>query len=483
VFPERQLLLKSSGGVRSILFPGWLQAMVAVACFGTLLSAGFLAAQYVALHRTLDQIAGTDNSSLLSLHADAPDAARAIANGSAMVDLNHRLAALNDQYTALNGQYATLKSQHDADQDKITALAAQVTALNDAAVKTNSGQASADLTATLNAARAELQSSEAQRADQANRLRQLESDMQAAKLHNDQMKSQIAAKDQQLQQVMLDRDRFRALLNDKSSKAAPVLSPPVGNQSGSGQSSAVMTPPVDDEQTDSLVDNPSAPPPPSPTDNRGAGQIRGDNSAGRVAGEMEMLLASTGLDVERLLSRIGPVAANAPAQGGPFVALNSPAAVAAEDSQRQAQLQKLLKTLPLTAPLVNYQVGSGFGPRRDPFNGREAYHTGLDLEAPYRTPVYSTAPGTVIFTGVKEGYGRTVDISHGNGIVTRFAHLHRILVARGQHVGAHYEIGELGSTGRSTGPHLHYEVIVDGRPLDPAKFLEAGRNVVQARSQ
>jgi len=486
MFPERQLLLKSSGGVRSILFPGWLQAMVVVACCGTLISAGFLAAQYVALHRTLDQIAGTDNSSLLSLHADAPDAARAIANGSAMVDLNHRLTALNDQYAALNNQYATLKSQHDADQDKIAALAAQVTALNDTAAKANSGQATADLTATLNAARVELQNSEAQRADQANRLRQLDSDMQAAKLHNDQMKTQLAAKDQQLQQVMLERDRFRALLNDKSSKAAPVLSPPVlsppvGNQSGSGQSSEVMTPPVDDEQTDSLVDNPSAPP--LPADNRGAGQVRGDNGAGRVAGEMEMLLASTGLDVERLLNRIGPVAANAPAQGGPFVALNSPTAVAAEDSQRQAQLQKLLKTLPLTAPLVNYQVGSGFGPRHDPFNGREAFHTGLDLEAPYRTPVYSTAPGTVIFTGVKEGYGRTVDISHGNGIVTRFAHLHRILVARGQRVGAHYEIGELGSTGRSTGPHLHYEVIVDGRPLDPAKFLEAGRNVVQAKSQ
>ena len=154
-----------------------------------------------------------------------------------------------------------------------------------------------------------------------------------------------------------------------------------------------------------------------------------------------------------------------------------------EDQQRQAQLQKLLKTLPLTAPLVSYQIGSGFGPRRDPFNGREAFHTGLDLEAPYRTPVYSTAPGTVAFTGVKEGYGRTVEIDHGNGIVTRFAHLHRILVARGQRIGAHFEIGELGSTGRSTGPHLHYEVIVDGRPLDPAKFLEAGKNVVQTRSQ
>ena len=80
MFPERQLLLKSSRGVRSLRFPGWLQAMVVIACFATLASAGFLSAQYVALHRTLDQIAGVDNSSLLSLNTDTPDAARAIAN-------------------------------------------------------------------------------------------------------------------------------------------------------------------------------------------------------------------------------------------------------------------------------------------------------------------------------------------------------------------------------------------------------------------
>ncbi len=471
MFPERQLLLKSSSGVRSLRFPGWLQAMVVIACFATLASAGFLSAQYVALHRTLDQIAGVDNSSLLSLHTDTPDAARAIANGSAMADLNHQLASLNDQYAAL-------ELQHNTDQDKISALAAQVASLNDAVAKANSGQAVNDLTATLNATRAELQRSEAQRTDQANRMRQIEADMQAAKLRNDQMKSQMAAKDQQLQQVTLERDRFRAMLNEKSGKAAPVLIPPPGNAPSNVQG-LNMVPPVDDEQVDSLVDNPM---PPTVADNRGIGPVRSDIGASRMASQLELLLASTGVDVERLLSRIGPVAIPASAQGGPFVALNSPAGIALQDQQRQAQLEKLLKTLPLTAPLVNYGVGSGFGPRRDPFNGREAFHTGLDLEAPYRTPVYSTAPGTVAFTGVKEGYGRTVDINHGNGIVTRFAHLHRILVARGQHIGAHFEIGELGSTGRSTGPHLHYEVIVDGRPLDPAKFLEAGKNVVQTRS-
>ena len=463
--------------------------MVVVACFGTLASAGFLSAQYVALHRTLDQIAGTDSSSLLSLNTDAPDAARAIANGSAMVDLNHQFSALNDQYTAL-------KAQHDADQDKITALAAQVAALNDAASKANAGSASnsnsqaADLTATLNATRAELQSSEAQRADQAKRLAQIETDMQAIKHQNDDMKNQLAAKDQALQQVTLDRDRIRAMLNNKSGNAGPVMVPPAGNPpAGNAQNSpnfdneqnaANMVPPIDDEQTDSLVDNPTSGPPVA-FNNYSA--PHSTSSANRNPGGLEDLIASTGLDIDRLLARINPSAGGGVGQGGPFVAMNSPAAIAAGDGQRQAQLQKLLKTLPLNAPLNYYSVGSGFGPRRDPFNGREAFHTGLDLEAPYRTPVYSTAPGTVLFTGMREGYGRTVEIDHGNGIVTRFAHLHRILVARGQHIGAHFQVGELGSTGRSTGPHLHYEIIVDGRPLDPAKFLEAGKNVVQAKAQ
>jgi murein DD-endopeptidase MepM/ murein hydrolase activator NlpD len=85
----------------------------------------------------------------------------------------------------------------------------------------------------------------------------------------------------------------------------------------------------------------------------------------------------------------------------------------------------------------------------------------------------------VIFTGVRDAYGRGVEIDHGHGIVTRYAHLHRILVARGQKVGPETEIAQLGSTGRSTGPHVHYEVLVDGVAQDPEKFMQAGRGVVQ----
>jgi murein DD-endopeptidase MepM/ murein hydrolase activator NlpD len=179
-------------------------------------------------------------------------------------------------------------------------------------------------------------------------------------------------------------------------------------------------------------------------------------------------LRQAGLDPEKLLRR-----ASREAEGGPFVALGS-MDMAPQGDDRLALLRSILKTMPFAAPLVDYQIGSPFGPRRDPFNGRLAYHTGLDLEAPFRSPVFSTAPGQIIFVGIKDAYGFCIDIDHGNGLVTRYAHLDRILVSPGQFVGAHQQIAELGSTGRSTGPHLHYEVLFDHRPQDPAKFLKAG---------
>ena len=138
-----------------------------------------------------------------------------------------------------------------------------------------------------------------------------------------------------------------------------------------------------------------------------------------------------------------------------------------------------MKALPLASPLGQYQLESPFGQRVDPINRRQGFHPGVDLTSAFRAPVYSTAPGVVTYAGVRDTYGKFVEIDHGNGIVTHYAHLHRITVARGQKVGAHQEVGELGSTGRSTGPHLHYEGVVDGEPLDPEKFLEVGKSVVQ----
>src|SRR5262249_36527003 len=151
----------------------------------------------------------------------------------------------------------------------------------------------------------------------------------------------------------------------------------------------------------------------------------------RAGSELERLIASTGIDLDRLLGSFGAAPVG---QGGPYVALASIKNTAADAQRRSEELQKLGKSLPLAAPLTHYQIESGFGQRPDPFNGRTAFHSGVDLSAPYKTPVYSTAPGVVVFAGNKDGYGRVVDISHSNGIVTRYAHLHRFLVAVGQKV-------------------------------------------------
>jgi hypothetical protein len=199
--------------------------------------------------------------------------------------------------------------------------------------------------------------------------------------------------------------------------------------------------------------------------------------------EVENLLESVGVDIDNLLSRYGAIP---PAQGGPFVALDGlkqrPKS-GADDvvaGLPMGNLQKALRSLPLTAPLAQYQLESGFGVRRDPFNRRRSMHTGLDFSAPFRSPVYNTGPGVVIYAGPKGEYGKVVEIDHGGGIVTRYAHLHRTMVVRGQRLGEREQIGQLGSTGRSSGPHVHYEVLVNGVPQDPEKFLAIGRSVLAA---
>ena len=190
------------------------------------------------------------------------------------------------------------------------------------------------------------------------------------------------------------------------------------------------------------------------------------------ASKIEALIASTGLDLGRLLKETGDARG---AEGGPFVPLGT----AGSDERRHKLLERLAEILPLRAPLDHYRVESPFGPRRDPFNHRRGFHTGVDLSAPYRTHIFSTAPGVVIQAGAEGQWGRLVEIDNGHGIVTRYAHMHRVFVVQGQRVPAHYPLGELGSTGRSTGPHVHYEVVVDGTPVDPAKFLGAGDNVIR----
>jgi len=127
---------------------------------------------------------------------------------------------------------------------------------------------------------------------------------------------------------------------------------------------------------------------------------------------------------------------------------------------------------PSRYPIADGRISSRFGNRRDPFTRRLARHTGVDLTAPRGTPILASAGGTVRFAGYRRAYGNSVEIDHGGGLVTRYAHASKLLVRRGQVVLPEQPIATVGSTGRSTGPHLHFEVLQQGRPVEPLRYLE-----------
>ncbi len=168
--------------------------------------------------------------------------------------------------------------------------------------------------------------------------------------------------------------------------------------------------------------------------------------------------------------------------GGPFQPLESqsfPDRLSRADTALKA-LRRVKFTalrLPIKRPVRYSAVTSSYGPRVDPFLGRLAMHSGMDFKAPYGARVNATAPGTVMSARRHGGYGNMVEIRHANGFVTRYAHLSRFQVSEGDHVLAGDPVGNVGSTGRSTGPHLHYEIRRNDKPHNPAAFLTAGEDL------
>lgn len=135
-----------------------------------------------------------------------------------------------------------------------------------------------------------------------------------------------------------------------------------------------------------------------------------------------------------------------------------------------SQHQNMLSSIPAVNP-VNGWITSGFGRRISPFTGDQALHKGLDIASPIGTPIFAPADGVVVFTGAKEGFGNFIMIAHGYGIVSAYGHNAQNLVQPGQTVSRGDQIGTVGMTGRTTGPHLHYEVWVNGRTVDPKRFI------------
>jgi murein DD-endopeptidase MepM/ murein hydrolase activator NlpD len=209
-----------------------------------------------------------------------------------------------------------------------------------------------------------------------------------------------------------------------------------------------------------------------------------ERPAHQLTHDVRDTLATVGLSASRFHLRASPARSAADGVGGPFVPLpilsdGSPFASAAarlQDALASADdLREVLPHVPLKAPLPgDLEVTSPFGPRIDPFLGRPALHTGVDLRGAYGDAVRATAPGRVSFAGTMGGYGNLVEIDNGNGLSTRYAHLSSIDVSVGETVTTGTVVGHIGDTGRATGPHLHYEVRIDGQPVDPERFLRVG---------
>ncbi len=193
-------------------------------------------------------------------------------------------------------------------------------------------------------------------------------------------------------------------------------------------------------------------------------------------------LSQLGLDSARLIPRV------VVGKGGPFIPA-PPAALERlsldglkEQVHLWGTLRSVAQKLPLGVPFHgSYELSSNFGARSDPFLSRAAFHEGLDFGAPTGTPVYATGNGIVTRAGPWERYGNIVEIDHGNAISTRYAHLSQVKVVEKQVVTPSTLIGLVGSTGRSTGAHLHYEVRIGDVARDPSKFISVGRDVPKTR--
>ena len=208
-----------------------------------------------------------------------------------------------------------------------------------------------------------------------------------------------------------------------------------------------------------------------------------DTAAERAASRDAAIVAETGLDPAKLVLPHGEGGV-----GGPYIPAEfdanapDPALMrVARDVATAERLRSLMSFVPLRMPLSgDPSVTSGFGYRADPFLGRLALHPGVDLAEAYGAEIHAAASGRVAHAGPAGGYGNMVEIDHGNGLATRYAHMSDVLVEEGQEVDRGAVLGRLGSTGRSTGPHLHYEVRVDGEPVDPERYLRAGADLAAA---
>jgi len=199
------------------------------------------------------------------------------------------------------------------------------------------------------------------------------------------------------------------------------------------------------------------------------------------------ILDLAGIDTKKIINISGINPPQKIGLGGPYIASESPIgskqdlkvkiALLNTNLNYYSKLLNLMNHIPISPPLDYFSISSHFGKRRDPINKRWAMHNGLDMVGTRNTKIYSTGPGKVTFAGRKGRYGKLVEVDHGFGFKTRYGHLNKIFVKRGQKIKYRKKVGLMGTTGRSTGNHLHYEILLDGKNHNPWRIIKAGRYV------
>lgn len=364
-----------------------------------------------------------------------------------------RIAARNQ---SLTNQIADLKSEIrgiEGDRRRMAAERDELTTLLEQSRQSNGNLANqvADLTGRLSTLRRDHQAATEQVASLTAKVSSLQSELQVAQASNADLSRQVAQTKLALTTVINQRNALQLGRSDLGRTIDELRDKVASIQESQANFVASVT-----ERTRNSLD------------------------------EMEKTLQMTGLDVENMITAAEQ---DGIGKGGPF--LPDPATGADETEQkllanvatlddevaRWEKMQVVLRSVPLAAPVDHYYISSGFGARVDPFNGARARHEGLDMVGALRSDVLATAPGTVVYAGWKGNYGRLVEIDHGLGIHTLYAHMDSVAVKVGDVVDYRQLVGKLGSSGRSSGPHCHYEVRYNDKPLDPMGFLKAGRYV------
>lgn len=418
-FPERQIHLRARGRIRFFRIPQTLQISVLAA---SVVTSGWV---------TYSTFSYIEHDEIV------------VAKDTQIADARRAYDDLLNDVTAYQRRFAELTRELEDNHNLMLSLV----------------ERNATLQRNLTTVEKRLQSTESERENVAsaredlkNKLAHLEGEMHSLSNKNFSLRDNLNNVETDLQTVLRERDAAR----DRSN----ILEMEVAALKGSLDNLQVAQDKAVDTMTERTVN---------------------------YIGSLEKVVEITGIDVDALISASDNIVQKQ-GQGGPFIPIDPDEAggrlgkklVRLEEHLGQWEsMQALMTRLPLAAPMKQYSITSSFGKRRDPVNKRWSAHYGLDFGAPMRSPIYAPAPGIVKQAGTKGRYGRFIEIDHGSGIKTRYGHLHRILVKRGEEVEFGQKIGQLGSSGRSTGPHLHYEIIFKGKPRDPMRFIKAGRHVFQ----